>query len=446
MSLIQPPPEHQVETIFGAFNDHPLRYEVNDEVHARPHEALNTPVKVSHLGMLSGRRGADLDYQAIVDLCQRYGVEPPEPGSQHLSADFGAFRLKWERRTEFSTYTFFVEEEFAEIFTDPPLDRVPLDWLYSLPGPRLVGVHLTLEPAWSRPRSTSDIQQIFNDNPIVGSHITGGAARVWTDFRIQDDGFTRVFMRDVSMRSRQAGRAVQRILEIETYRMMALLAFPVARQLNPEINNLEEHLAWITEHMTQQEETSAREEQNLLAKLTELAARVEGIGNNTNYRFHAATAYYELVQRRIQELREQRVQGVQTIQEFMERRLVPAMRTCDTVADRLESLSRRITRTGDLLRTRVDVSLEAQNRDLLDSMNRRADMQLRLQETVEGLSVAAISYYLMGLISYVLKAGHDAGYIPRVEIYQGVLVPVVILFIWLVMRIVRHRITRKQLG
>ncbi|MCG5531167.1 DUF3422 domain-containing protein [Halorhodospira halochloris] len=444
MSLIHPPPEHQVETIFGAFNDHPLRQEVNDEVHARPHEALNTPVKVSHLGMLSGRRGGELDRQAVVDLCRRYGVEPPQPGAQHLSADFGDFRLKWERRTELSTYTFFVEEDFDELFADPPLDRVPLDWLYSLPGPRLVGVHLTLEPAWAQPRSTSDIQHIFDDNPIVGSHITGGAARVWSDFRIQDDGFTRVLMRDVSLRNRQAGRAVQRILEIETYRMMALLAFPVARQLNPEINDLEEQLAWITEHMTQDENSSVSDEQGLLGRLTELAARIEGIGNNTNYRFHAAKAYNELVQRRIHELREQRVQGVQTIQEFMERRMVPAMRTCETVSERLESLSRRITRTGDLLRTRVDVALEAQNRDLLDSMNRRADMQFRLQETVEGLSVAAISYYLMGLISYVLKAGHDAGYLPRVEIYQGLLVPVVVLFIWAVIRIVRHRIARKQ--
>lgn len=446
MSLIQPPPEHKVEAIFGAFNDHPLRQEVNDEVHARPHEALHSPVKVSHLGMLSGRRGAELDYQAVSELCRRYGVEPPEPGAQHLSADFGDFRLKWERRTELSTYTFFVEEEFEELFADPPLDRVPLDWLYSLPGPRLVGVHLTLEPAWAKPRSSNDIQRLFDDNPIVGSHITGGAARVWTDFRIQDDGFTRVLMRDVSMRNRQAGRAVQRILEIETYRMMALLAFPVARQLNPEINELEESLAWITERMTQDEYSSAHDEQNLLARLTELAAKVEGIGNNTNYRFHAARAYYDLVQHRISELREQRVQGVQTIQEFMERRMAPAMRTCETVAERRESLSRRITRTGDLLRTRVDVALEAQNRDLLDSMNRRADMQLRLQETVEGLSVAAISYYLMGLISYLLKAGYEAGYLARVEIYQGLLVPVVVLCIWMVIRLVRHQIARKQGG
>ncbi|MBK1735420.1 hypothetical protein CKO15_09015 [Halorhodospira abdelmalekii] len=439
------PPEHRVETVYGAFNDHPLRQEVNDEVHARPHEALEAPVQVTHLGMLSGRRAGEADLEAITDLCRRFGVTPPHSGAEHLSADFGPFRLKWERRTEISTYTFFVEGAFDEPFASSPLDQVPFDWLYAVPGPRLVGVHLALEPAWSVPRSNATIQRLFGNDQLVGSHITGGAARVWTDFRIQDDGFTRILMRDVNLRSRQAGRAVQRLLEIETYRMMALLAFPVARQLNPKLNELEERLAWITEHMTRQRRRSASDEQVLLGRLTELAAQVERIGNNTNYRFHAASAYFELVQRLIQELREQRIQGVQTIQEFMERRLVPAMRTCETATARRESLSQRIARTGDLLRTRVDVALEAQNRDLLDSMNRRADLQFRLQETVEGLSVAAISYYLMGLLSYLLKAGHDAGWIPRVELYQGLLVPIVVFSIWLLIRIVRHRIARKEL-
>ncbi|WP_144446129.1 DUF3422 family protein [Halorhodospira halophila] len=436
---------HQAsEPVLGAYNDHPLRLEVNDEIHARPYERLRAPARVSHLGMFSGRHSADADRAAVADLCERFGVEPPEPDAQHMSRDFGPFRLKWERRTEVSTYTFIVEDDFEHPFEGPPIERVPEDWLASLPGPRLVGIHLALEPSWSQPRTSSGIVALFNDNTIVGSQIAGGAARVWTDFRIHEDGFSRILLRDVNMRERQAGRAIQRLLEIETYRMMALLAFPVARRLNPQLNELEEQLASITERMTGS--TRERDEQNLLSQLMELAAQVERIGNNTNYRFHAARAYHELVERRIQELREQRIQGVQTIQEFMERRLVPAMRTCDTVAERRGSLSERISRTGDLLRTRIDVALEAQNRDLLDSMDRRAKLQFRLQETVEGLSVAAISYYLMGLISYVLQAARDAGAPVRVEITQGLAVPVVVFTIWLVVRLVRYRIAKRQEG
>ncbi|MFP4147517.1 MAG: DUF3422 family protein, partial [Halorhodospira sp.] len=430
-----------VQPTYGAYNDHPLRQEINDEIHARPYERLRAPARVSHLGMFSGRDAAEADRAAVAELCQRFGVEPPEPGAQHMSQDLGPFRLKWERRTEFSTYTFLVEEEFSQPFSAPPIERVPEDWLAKLPGPRMVGIHLALEPSWSQPRTSAGVVAQFNDNTVVGSHITGGAARVWTDFRIHEDGFSRILVRDVNLRERQAGRAIQRLLEIETYRMMALLAFPLARDINPRLNELEQQLARITEHMTHS--SQERDEQQLLEQLMELAAHVERIGNNTNYRFHAARAYHEIVERRIQELREQRIQGVQTIQEFMERRLVPAMRTCETVTERRGSLAERIAHTGDLLRTRIDVALEAQNRDLLDSMDRRAKLQFRLQETVEGLSVAAISYYLLGLISYVLKAAEEAGVPVRVDLVQGVAVPVVVFLIWLVVRLVRSRIARR---
>ncbi len=431
----------ETEPTFGAFTDHPLRQEVNDEVHARPYEVLKAPLRITHLAMLSGRHGAERDHAAVTDLCQRFGVEPPAPGAHHLSADFGKFRLKWERRTEFSTYTFFVEGEFDDPFAAPAIDAVPRNWLDTVPGPRLVGIHLALEPAWYVPRSVGEIVDLFAMNTVLGSHITGGAARIWTDFCIHDDGFSRILVRDVRLRERQAGRAVQRLLEVETYRMMALLAFPVVRRANPRLTEIEEQLAGITEDLTS---SAASDERALLDSLSELAAQVERINNRTHYRFNAAMAYHALVRKRIEELREERIQGLQTIDEFMDRRLAPAMRTCRTVMERLEALSRRISRTGNLLRTRVDVALEAQNRDLLEAMNRRARLQFRLQETVEGLSVAAISYYLMGLVGYLLKAGQDVGLPVRVELAQGALVPVVVFTVWLLIRFVRTRIARRH--
>ena len=443
MTLTRPAdPPFEAGHASGAYNDHPLRQEINDEVHARPYETLRAPARASHLGMFSGRHGAEADRAAVAALCERYGVAPPEPGAQHLSADFGPFRLKWERRTELSTYTFFAEEGFEAPFAAPPLELLPADWLAALPGSRIVAIHLALEPSWAPPRSSEALVSLFGGNTIVGSHISGGAARVWTDFRIHDDGFSRILMRDVNLRERQAGRAVQRLLEIETYRMMALLAFPLARQLNPELNDLEERLAGITERMTRSDHEP--DEHAMLSRLTELAAHTERIGNTTNYRFHAARAYHAIVRRRIEDLREQRIQGLQTIQEFMGRRLEPAMRTCEAAAERRESLSERISRAGDLLRTRVDVALEAQNRDLLDSMNRRADLQFRLQETVEGLSVAAISYYALGLVGYLLEAASEAGLALRPGLIKGALVPVVVFAIWLLIRYVRSRIARQQ--
>ena len=200
---------------------------------------------------------------------------------------------------------------------------------------------------------------------------------------------------------------MQRLCEVETYRMMALLALPLARRHGGELSRLGERLRGIIDEMT--DCARLEDEQRLLGELTDVSAGIERISAETNYRFSAARAYYALVQRRIQELREERIEGFQTIQEFMDRRLSPAMRTCESTQDRLDTLSRRVARAGQLLRTRVDVTLEAQNRDLLESMNRRAKLQLRLQETVEGLSVAAISYYLVSLVKYLAEGGESFG-------------------------------------
>jgi uncharacterized membrane-anchored protein len=258
------------------------------------------------------------------------------------------------------------------------------------------------------------------------------------DFALHEDGFGRVLVRDRHLRPRQAGRLVQRLLEIETYRTLALLALPAARRYGGELTRVGESLTEITARMTEIE--GLPDEQNLLRELTTLSAEVEGIAAATTYRFGAARAYYMLVCRRVQELREERLEGLQTIDEFLERRLAPAMRTCEAVTDRLETLSQRIARAGELLRTRVDVAVEAQNSNVLLSMNRRAKMQLRLQQTVEGLSVAAISYYLVGLIGYAAKAAKTAGFPVDPEIAAGVAIPFVVVLVGLALWRLRRQV------
>ena len=115
------------------------------------------------------------------------------------------------------------------------------------------------------------------------------------------------------------------------------------------------------------------------------------------------------------------------------------MRTCRTVSERQETLSGKLARAADLLRTRVDVELEQQNRDVLQSMNRRAKLQLRLQQTVEGLSVAAVSYYVVGLISYLAHGAEDAGMHLDPTIVAAISVPFVVAAIALIVRRIRRR-------
>lgn len=424
--------------------EHPLRDLLTNEVHARPFAELAAPERASHIALLTGEGRAAEDHAHLVLLCERYAVPPPREGINHFNHGFGAFRLRWERHTEFVTYTFFRDGPFADPFGDTVIDCVARDWLERLPGELLVAVHVAVLPREAPAPQPAELARFFIAESLVGSEAAGGAAVAYTDFRIHEDGFGRVLLHDRGLGRRRAGRVVQRLLEIETYRMMALLALPLAREAGPEIARVERDLAASVASMTGSE--GIEDEQALLGRLTRLAADIEALAARTSYRFGAARAYASLVDQRIVELKEQPLAGLQTIAEFMERRLVPAMRTCESVAQRQETLAGRVARASELLRTRVDVALEGQNRDLLRSMNRRARLQLLLQETVEGLSVVAITYYLVGLLTYLAKAGKAL--LPSLEpdLVAGAVLPFALVLVWWGVRRLRLRLLRRDAG
>ena len=422
------------------FQEHDLRYSLVNEVHARPFEQLRPPLRASHIAMLHTEPGAMRDHRHVAELCESHGLPVPNEGATHYSADFGAFRLKWEWHSEFATYTFFRGGEFTDPFARPAISRVSEDWLAGLPGELLVAVNIAVEHRDAPERSIGDLGEFLVADSLAGSRMAGGNAVAWTDFRLHEDGFGRILVRDVGLRSRQAGRLVQRLLEIETYRTMALRTLPLAREAGAEITDAAGELNEIAERMPQIE--GLEDEKAMLDRLTRLAARLERLASRNSYRFSAAAAYYALVETRVGELREERIEGLQTIDEFMDRRMLPAMRTCQSTATRQDRLAERVARATTLLRTRVDLAMEAQNRDLLRSMDRRARLQLRLQETVEGLSVAAISYYLVGLVGYAAKGVAAAGLPVPVELVTGLSIPVVVLIVWSALQRIRRRLAR----
>ena len=424
------------------FNEHEQRHLLVNEVHARPFERLEPPIRVSHIALLTGEGTATAQMAALMDLCARFDISPPEIGVNHFSADFGPFRCKWESHAEFVSFTFFAEGGGEDPFAQTAIDAVPQDWLSELPGELLVAAHLVFESAQAHDRQRSVLYRLFSAESLAGSQVAGGLAEVWADFRLHEDGFSRILVCDMGLRARQAGRLIQRLLEIETYRILALLALPLARRAGPEIGTVAEALSGITDRMTRMQGLS--DEHATLDELTALAARLERLGSSNSYRFSASAAYYELVEKRLAAIREERIEGMQTIGEFMDRRMSPAMRTCQTMAMRQDRLAERVARTTGLLRTRVDLAMEEQNRDLLQSMNRRAKLQLRLQETVEGLSVAAISYYLVGLVGYAAKGLHAAGLPLHVELVTGISIPVVVLLVWSALQRVRCRLARDE--
>lgn len=415
--------------------DHPQRALLADEVHARPSRAVETPSRASYIATLIEHEARSHETAHLARLCERFGVAPPAPQAVHFGADLGALRLTWERHGEFSSYTFFSPGRSPTPFSEPPVAMLPEGWLTQVPGTTVFAAHANLIPLDAQMPDAKFFAAHFGSNVVVGAETGGGAGMIFTDFRIHADGFSRLLLLDRSFTQRQAGRTLQRLFEIDAYRMMALLALPVARRQSERIVAIERSLAALTDSIARQGE----DDESLLKQLTRLAAEVESSLAASQFRFGACRAYHELVMTRIAELREERLPGIQPIEEFMARRFTPAAATCASTSQRLHQLSERVSQASALLSTRVDIARERQNQRLLESMNRRAQLQLRLQQTVEGLSVAAIVYYGAGLVGYLAKAMKAAGVPVDPDVAIGIAVPLVAVLIVLVMRRLRRK-------
>ncbi len=419
--------------------DHPARLALSEEVHARPPQPLDTPCRVTHIAVLTAHEDRARERLHIADLCRHFRVTPPAEDTGYFCARLGAIRFTWERHGEFSGFTMMTPGCSPRPFTEPVTTLLPVGWLATLPGATIAAAHAELMPAEEPPMDAAALAAHFDGATVVGGPVSDGAGYAYTDFRIHADGFARFVVCDHHFTDGQAGRTVQRLFEIEAYRMLALLAFPLARELAPRMAAIEASLVMLTAQIA----AEGGQDEALLHDLTRLAAEIEQGLSTSEFRFGACRAYHQLVTSRIQELRETRLPGVQPIGEFMARRLTPAVATCASTSLRLHGLSDRVAQASALLSTRVDIARAGQNQALLASMDRRAKLQLRLQQTVEGLSVAAIVYYVVGLIGYLAKAGKASGLVAlQPDLWVGVSIPVVAGVVFLALRRARRALHR----
>jgi uncharacterized membrane-anchored protein len=424
------------------FREHPLRRAVAAELHARIYEPLRAPEKVSHIAVMCGESKRGRGVEHLERLLAHYDLPVPETIDQHYAADLGSVRLRWERHTEFVTYTFSQQGPYAHPFAEPVLAQIPAEWLSDLPGEVIAAVSLAVEACEMPERDNQALLDLFDGNPVIGSEVVAGAASAWSDLRIHPDGFFRILIRDCSMSQNQAGRLAKRFLDINCYRALALLGLPLAREVLPALRDADSRLAQVASRMAAQgAPPDPRFESELLAELTGLAAEIEAISARTTYRFDASRAYYAVVGQRLEQLRQKRIEGLQTFGEFLESRLAPAIATCEATQHRQVDLAERAARLTSLLRARVEISLQEQNRELLESMNRRAQLQLRLQETVEGLSVFAIGYYGVGLVGYALKGLEKGGLAIDATVGMAIALPFVVGAAWIGLKRIKKRVT-----
>jgi uncharacterized membrane-anchored protein len=415
--------------------EHALRQQLHNEIHARPFERLPAPCLITHMAFLADPAQQGVSREHLCRLLDDHHLPRPADDSSFYSAQVGPVRLRWERHGEFVSYTFIrpgLPDGAPDWFSVSAAGALSDAWRQQIPGELLCAIHTALpaEIADTEDWPAPEFDSVLDGDALVASEAADRQARVYSDLRIHADGFARfvVLTREISARRR--GRLVQRLLEIETYRMLALLALPVARSIGPQLAGAESELAQIMDAIRRAE---GERDRQTLEQLSGLASNVEGLYARHHARFTAAAAYYDLVGRRIQDLHEAPFGGLQTLGQFMDRRLSPAMQTCAHTARRLQGLSERISRCSNLLRTRVEVQMQQQNRELLSSMNRRQYLQLRLQQTVEGLSVAAITYYASSLVGHLFGAARHWLHVDP-ELAQGLSIPVLGLLVWLGLR------------
>lgn len=410
-------------------SSHPLRQVLNDEVHAKSALAIQAPNIVSVLILPFSANDEAFIRAALCDLANSWQL--PEPGSSavHYSATHARGTFSWSRHTEFFRLIFSCEDAYYD-FSLSPLAHLPHGWLANLPGSVLVAMHvLLLKENSLTPKQISS--NLFAGHQLIGAEIGKGNGLAFTDLRLHPDmhiqgGASRFVVIDRLMGANQSGRMIQRLIELETYRMFAFLALPLAKQNMHTLDALSERLKALIARVGHPDEDDAV----LLDALSALSVEAENMVADSEYRYAATQAYHALIRCRASELREQRLPGIQPFREFIERRLEPAMETCRTVTRRQDRLMRRLQRAGTLLRTRVEVTHERQNQTLLASVNRRAALQVRMQETVESLSVVVLTYYFVALFSYGFKALQYSVPNLNVDIVTAGLILPMALFIW----------------
>ena len=414
--------------------DDPLRAALHNEVHARPHALVRLPALIVQVAVLNAGIGREQEWHHLRRLSGQAELPLERLQGNFLRLTCGNHIVTWERHTEFTRYSIGQALPSTALLgkAEPELLcglAVAPEWLRCIPGLTVAAVQLAMVEASlaDEPALMRQAQAWLGNRAVIASQLGHGHSWAVTDFRIGADGFERMLVIAAPGTSEsRAGRISQRLLELEIYRLMALRGLPVAKQLAPMLAEAESALADITARL----ENKSALDQELLDTLVSLAARVERATAEHIYRFSATRAYNTLVGQRLGELREKPIPGTQTLGEFMQRRLSPAIATVAATAQRLSSLSERVTRTSGLLRTRVDIATEAQNQMLLEKLTRGQELQLRLQSTVEGLSIAAICYYVISLLLYGGKAAKAAGAPINPEIAAGALIPLVLWLVW----------------
>jgi uncharacterized membrane-anchored protein len=415
-------------------DDHELRKKAVAEMHLRRWPAIPVPCLIVQWVLMIEEAAEITELEAITaHAAEIHPVENPSHRSGNLT---DRIRFSWEQHSEGSSLTLLVPRADAEAFLDPDADeelRTTLDWVRRLPGKIVRATRIWIAPSDSDAEQLLERMDLQRDELVCG--LIDGSIRIWSDFRLREDGFGRLVVAANGAETGDLTRAVQRLQELGNYRNRALLGLPVARECWPRLDAAERRLRDLADRVADSDER----DDELMEALSDLSLDLAGISTAIGFRMDASKAYSQLVEARLLQLKAEPVPGFASLDDFTQRRFRPAMNTCTATTERVRELAVRAEQLSSLLRARIDTRIENQNAKLLHSMERSIAMQVRLQQLVEGLSVVALSYYLIGLLRFFFEGLPPERLPLPIEAIVGALVIPVVLGVWLIMRLLKRR-------
>ena len=430
-----------------------------DELHARPYIKLGNNLRTFHFAYLIKENDEKKSWNYLDKFLRKINFQKlPNESSKYWVAEGKDLTVRYECHTEFISLTLIYPNKIEnknkpKLFDENFLNLLPIEFLENFPGDHFLSTWIDMVPSNFNFRPI-DIEDYFYHDNFAGSNVAEDGANVFMSFKSDrtdflGSGFRRVFIQNKNLRTRRTGRLLQRIVELETYQVLSLLGLPQVRQETSNLSNLEKQITEITKSVSKTAKKNLNKKsidypdyQKDLNELSYVVAKIEEIDSSTNYRLSATAAYYKLVEQRIQDLREERLESFQTSYEFLSRRLQPAIRTTEAFSRRLESLATRAQRADNLVRTQIEMGVQIQNKNLLESMELRARAQLRLQETVESLSIVAITYYIVGLLSTLVDPINFEKFFISKTVFLALCVPIILILIWYIAKMVRKKINK----
>ena len=375
------------------------RHEISNEIHRRPYYEQFDPMRISLISLHT--KSYENNYNHLSDLCEYLAI--PAPATKNLTYSYthqDKFRLRWESHREFCTFQFIKNVNLDEnyLFTDSNINFIPHLWINNLSS-IINCVNLeVINKKNIKSESNEYIFSAFNNNYVAGSNLCNNKGSVFSDFKIDTNGYHRILLingdKNGEMSGHQLGRSIQRILDIESYRSMSMISFIKSKDINLNLDNISKNLIKINELDNPNDK---------FFKLKNISDEINILNIRNKFRFQASKGYYPIIDDRFKELNFSKIEGIQPYEIYLNSRINPTKRITLATENRLNETLDIVNRSSILIKTEIELDIKKNSIALLDNMSKKKDIQIKLQKTVEGLSTIILTYYSVNLFNYLLK-------------------------------------------